>query len=85
MLALIVTQLTMIVQVPCTEREGLTHLLDNVYHEEQIALGEVPSGEIVEVWYNIETGTMTVLRTYADGMACIQAVAQDMWFNLEQW
>jgi hypothetical protein len=57
----------------CGPREAVARWLAEEYREQQVALGMGAGGEALEVWASPETGTFTVLRTSAAGVACIVA------------
>lgn len=58
----------------CAARSELTQVLTNKYHESPRGAGLQSSGQMLEIWASPDTGSFTVLVTFADGTSCIVAI-----------
>lgn len=64
-------------QSNCGSRELVVEKLGTKYGEHQSSIGTQGGGKIIEVWYSTETGTWTLLQTFASGRTCIIAAGQN--------
>lgn len=60
-------------QSGCAERDGLTEYLSSEFGETLNSGGLRDAASLYEVWVSDTTGTWTILKTNADGTACIVA------------
>lgn len=59
--------------ITCLERSQLTAVLENDYHESPRGAGLQGPHQMLEIWTSPETGSFTVLVTFADGTSCVVA------------
>ncbi len=65
-------------QAVCDERTEIVKNLVNKHREAQIGVGlERPGVRLIEIWTNCSTGTWTILRTDANGIACLLAAGEN--------
>lgn len=66
---------------PCGARDHMTKYLETKYGEAQRWVGLWQNDTVAfELWANARSGTWTLLRGTADGMACIVAAGNSMAF-----
>lgn len=60
-------------QSTCGERETIVERLAAKWGEEFVGGGLQDANNIFEIWMSSEKGTWTILRTMANGRACVMA------------
>ncbi len=61
----------------CANRNEMVSTLTDKYNEHQIGVGIGKDNRLVELWVNNETGTFSILKTYANGIACVLVVGEN--------
>ncbi len=61
----------------CTSRANMVQQLNERYGESSQSIGLTPSGETLELFADPETGTWTILLSFADGTSCMMAAGTD--------
>ena len=61
----------------CGERDTIIQRLESKWGEHLAAGGMQDANNIYEVWMSKEKGTWTILRTSANGRACVMASGTD--------
>lgn len=66
----------------CSPRDEMIAWLENEFEEVQRFAGTMTTPDqslttILELWFNEEAGTFSVLETMPDGMSCLQAFGND--------
>jgi len=69
----LVTAVPAAAQSGCAQRAGLVSHLTSAFGETLNSGGLRDAGSVYEVWVSEVTGTWTILKTNADGTACIVA------------
>lgn len=65
----------------CATRAPLVERLAERYSESRVGVGLQNASQMLEVYASPETGTWTILITWADGLSCIVATGTN-WFNM---
>jgi len=65
-----------VAQTQCGPTSGIYEALTNKHGETRAAAGIEPSGLLVELWANPETGTWTLFYTRPDGLSCAVSSGQ---------
>jgi hypothetical protein len=68
-------------QSNCAPRERVIGRLAERYSETPRMIGITAQNNALEVYASDETGTWTIIVTYANGMTCVSATGM----NFEQW
>ena len=55
----------------CTERADMIEQLTSKYGESRQNVGLTPSGQVLETYAHLETGTWTVLLSLPNGKSCL--------------
>ena len=63
-------------QGSCGDRAVMVKKLSDRYGEVQMGAG-LAGTLMLEIWANCQTGTWSVLKTHANGTACLMAAGQD--------
>lgn len=68
-------------QAQCAPTAQVLDALVNKYGEQQITHGATPSGAIIQVWANAETGTWSAIVHRPDGVSCLVASGDSFEFS----
>jgi hypothetical protein len=60
-------------QTACGEREAIISRLEAKWGETFVGGGLQSASSVFEVWISADKGTWTILKTSANGMACVMA------------
>lgn len=58
-------------QIPCGPRTALVDVLTETRGEQRVAGGLQNSQRMIEIWASAETGSFSILLTFADGSSCL--------------
>lgn len=62
--------------MPCGERTAIIERLSSKYGEQRLATGLNNSGNLIEVFSSVETGSWTILMTSPEGRTCLIAAGE---------
>lgn len=60
-------------QTNCGTRNEMIEQLEKKYGEQPAGAGQQNATSVFEVWYSPESGSWTILRSWATGRSCIMA------------
>lgn len=58
-------------QIPCGPRTALVEVLTEIRGEQRVAGGLQNSQRMIEIWASAETGSFSILLTFASGSSCL--------------